>query len=130
MYMWKAALVTVAFAGIAPALAVDAGTPDLAALQARIPDTSIQSLYNECTGKDLHDQFFCVGYISATLDAVGMLAAAESQPQSFRMCPKVPVTPGAAVQAFKNWAQKHPQSWTLDRVYGVRWALHDAWPCP
>lgn len=75
MYMWKAVLVTVAFAGIAPALAVDAGTPDLAALQARDPGTSIQSLYNECT-EDLHDQFYCVGYISATLEAV--LAAGES----------------------------------------------------
>jgi len=39
-------------------------------------------------------------------------------------------TVGASVQAFKNWAQAHPELWTQDAPSGVMMALRQTWPCP
>ena len=55
--MWKSVLVTtLAIAGMAlasPSLATDGGTVDLVALQAKDPSTSIQRLYEQCTGTNV-----------------------------------------------------------------------------
>lgn len=126
--MRNSMLATAALAAAFPVLARNHGTPDLAALRARNSGTSIQTLYTECTGNNFGDRTFCAGYISAMSDSMGMPGPAVS-PKKFRICPKVSVNAGAAVQAFKNWARKHPQAWSLDRVFGVMWALKETWPC-
>lgn len=38
-------------------------------------------------------------------------------------------TIGAQIQAFKNWANAHPESWGITDVIGVGAALHQTWPC-
>ena len=40
------------------------------------------------------------------------------------------VTTGAMVQAFKNWAQKHPADWSTLAHDGVFDAIKETWPCP
>jgi hypothetical protein len=127
--MWKSALASVTLAVMtSTSFATDSSVPNLDALQAKDPKASIQSLYNACTADDAHDQMFCAGYISATMDTLSVLGAAESA-KTFGMCPKVRVSYGAAVQVFKNWAQNHPETWSFHRFLGVSWALKEAWPC-
>ncbi len=36
---------------------------------------------------------------------------------------------GAMVQAFTNWAERHPEEWTTCRQIGVVKALSERWPC-
>ena len=126
--MRNSMLATVALAAAFPVFAQNHGVSDLSAFRSRNSGTSIATLYKECTGNNFGDRTFCAGYISAMLDSMGMLGPAVS-PKKFRICPKVSVNAGAAVQAFKNWARKHPQAWSLDRVFGVMWALKETWPC-
>jgi hypothetical protein len=129
----KSALATAsAVAGMALAstsLAADRGVPDLAALQAKDPRASIQSLYEDCTAADSRRQMFCSGYISAMSDHMWFLSGSDSTRALVGICMDTPASYGAAVQTFKNWAQKHPEKWNLDRLYGVTWALQEVWPC-
>jgi len=39
------------------------------------------------------------------------------------------VTRPAMVQAFKNFAEKHPESWGMEAVTGVAMALRTTWLC-
>jgi hypothetical protein len=54
-------------------MAADTTMPDLAALQAKDPDSSVQSLYAQCTAADYHKQMFCAGYITASMDNMTVL---------------------------------------------------------
>ena len=128
--MRRTVLVTLAIAGMATAstsLGADS-VPDLVSLQAEDPHRSIQSLYEACTGADSYQQMYCVGYISATMDTMTVLGT-YGPAQAFGICPKVFVSYGAGVQAFKNWAQKHPDAWGAPRYLGVSLALKETWPC-
>ena len=128
--MWKELLVTVAIAGMASApasLAADSSVVDLAAMQAKDPSTSIQSLYEACTGADMSMQAFCYGYITAMMETLG---EAGTRKAVHGICwKKSSVTYAAGLQVFKNWAQKHPEAWGLPRYAGVMWALKETWPC-
>lgn len=106
--MRNSMLATVGLAAAFPVFARNHGVSGLAAFRARNSDTSIETLYKECTGNNFGNRTFCAGYISAMLDSMGMLGPAVS-PKAFRIFPKVSVNAGAAVQAFKNWTQKHPR---------------------
>jgi hypothetical protein len=33
------------------------------------------------------------------------------------------------VQAFLNWAEKHPEAWSYNQIRGVILALGETWPC-
>jgi hypothetical protein len=130
--MWKAVLVILATAGMSPlsaSMAADATVPDLEALQAKDPRVSIQSLYEDCTAADSRRQMFCSGYISAMWDHMWLLGGDDSTRALLGICTDTPVSYGAAKQTFKNWAQKHPEKWSMDRLYGVIWALQEVWPC-
>jgi hypothetical protein len=130
--MWKAVLVILATAGTSPlsaSMAADATVPDLEALQAKDPARSVQDLYAKCTATGgLYEQSYCAGFFTASLDTMIVLGTDVST-QAFGICPKTTVTVGAAAQAFKNWAQKHPEAWGLQRYLGVSWALQETWPC-
>ncbi|MFZ3360615.1 MAG: Rap1a/Tai family immunity protein, partial [Xanthobacteraceae bacterium] len=39
-------------------------------------------------------------------------------------------TYGAAVQAFKNWAEQNPREWQKPKLIGVMIALKTNWDCP
>jgi hypothetical protein len=129
--MWKSVLVIAAMAAMAsasPSLAADSGTSNLTTLQATEPLKSIQSLYEECTAESSDHRLYCLGFISATLDSMFLLGGSAST-RTLGICVDTPVTYGASVQVFKNWAQKHPEKWSIDRLYGVMWALQEAYPC-
>jgi hypothetical protein len=77
---------------------------------------------------DLHQQMYCAGYLTASIDNM-MVLGDDASTQAFGICPKTAITAGAAAQAFKNWAQKHPEAWNLQRYLGTLWALQEVWPC-
>lgn len=132
--MWKSVLMTtLAIAGgaaTATSVGAEKSAPvDLAALQAKDPSTSIQSLYEQCTGADISKRNFCTGYIvgvSETLSEVGLQKSARASGICFN---GLSIDYAAAVQVFKNWAEKHPEAWGLPRYAGVMWALKETWPC-
>ena len=129
--MWKSMLLIAAMAAMvpgSPSLAADGGTSNLATLRATEPARSIQYLYEECTAESSGRQLFCDGFISATFDSMWLLGGSAST-RTLGICVDTPVTYGASVQVFKNWAQKHPEKWSIDRLYGVMWALQEAYPC-
>jgi Rap1a immunity proteins len=130
--MSKSVLVTVAIAGMMAAstsLGADSSVPDLAALQAKDPTTSIQYLYELCTGADITKRNFCTGYIVGLAETLGEIGLQKSA-RSTGICWKgASVDYAAAVQVFKNWAEKHPEAWGLPRYAGVMWALKEIWPC-
>jgi anti-sigma-K factor RskA len=129
--MWKTVLVTLSVAGTALAStssAANRGAPDLSALQAKEPTASVQALYEDCIAADSRRQMLCAGYVSAMSDHMWLLGG-DNTTRTFGTCVNTPVSYGAAVQTFKNWAQKHPEKWSLDRMYGVIWALQETWPC-
>ena len=130
--MWKSLLLVLVVAGMlsaATSLATDNGAPNLTALQATDPRVSIQFLYEDCTAADPRRQMFCSGFISAMWDHMWLLGGDDSTRTLLGICTDTPVSYGAAVQTFKNWAQKHPEKWSLDRLFGVTWALQEAYPC-
>jgi Rap1a immunity proteins len=128
--MWRSVRVIAAMAAIVSASTslADNGTPNLTALQATEQAKSIQYLYEECTAEGSGRQMFCNGFISATFDSMWLLGGSAST-RTLGICVDTPVTYGASVQVFKNWAQKHPEKWSIDRLYGVMWALQEAYPC-
>jgi hypothetical protein len=123
---WKSALVMTLLASVASA--ADGGGPDYASMQAKDPARSVQALYAKCTAVDLHEQMFCAGYFAASVDNMMVLGSGAST-QAFGICPKTTVSPGAAAQAFKNWAQQNPAAWGIDLYAGALWALQSVWPC-
>ena len=131
--MWKSVLMTtLAIAGVAAtatSLGADKSAPvDFAALQAKDPSTSIQTLYEQCTG-DIPKRNICTAYIvgvSETLSEIGLQKSARSSGICFN---GLSIDYAASVQVFKNWAEKHPEAWGLIRYAGVMWALKETWPC-
>jgi hypothetical protein len=125
--MWKAVLVMVAAESIV--LASTSVAADIGALQAKDPSTSIESLYKQCDDTDLYKQTFCVAYIVGVAEILGRVGLDKSARPLTGICWKGDVSYSAMVQAFKNWAQKHPEAWGIPRYGGVMWALKETWPC-
>ena len=59
------------------------------------------------------------------MDTMLILGSDDSAALSWGICPKAPITAGAALQAFKNWVQKNPKEWGLSRGLGAMLALHE-----
>jgi Rap1a immunity proteins len=77
---------------------------------------------------------YCAGFLIAAMSGLSLLGTAN-EPQfnearkTFGICPLPTVTTAAGVQAFKNWAQKHPEAWGIVAYPGVVFALKETWPC-
>lgn len=133
MTNWKSLLLGVG-AGLvfaATALAGNGDTPDRApaATQAADPAVSVQGLYQQCTG-GTPEQVYCLGYITGVAESMIVLGGGrDSSAHSFGVCSKVTISPAAEVQAFKNWAERHPEMWGQIRYIGVLFALREHWPC-
>jgi hypothetical protein len=126
--MWKSMLMTVAVM-VMTSQAIAANTaPDSGGLQATDPEASVQALYSKCTSTDVHQLMFCAGYFNATIDNM-MVTGSDSSTQAFGICTNGTISDGAAMQAFKNWAQKHPEMWGMVRIMGVVLAMQEVWPC-
>jgi hypothetical protein len=103
--------------------------------KANADDQNVQGLYNLCKATTDHGRYaVCVGYISGIGDIMqtnGVMhpgAAVDPAPLDERLCGRPSY--GAQVQAFMNWAEKHPQQWQAPRQLGVLSALSGTWPCP
>jgi hypothetical protein len=98
-------------------------------------DTSredVQRLYEMCNGpRSGPEASFCLGYVAGVHDLMAMNGNSFDKVTrtEFGMCDHGKATYGAAVQAFKNWAEKHPKNWADDMLSGVVIALGATWPC-
>jgi hypothetical protein len=112
------ALASVAFVGSAP-------------INAAPNPGTVQFLYETCkTEMAASSPRFCLGYILG----VGQLMAVNAEfGDNFALC-SVPrgVAPsgGAMIQAFLQWAEKHPESFGQRNLLGLALALRESWPCP
>jgi hypothetical protein len=103
----------------------------------------VQQLYRQCKtpAKDV-ERTFCVAFISGVAEqmiATGKLAAKQREEGNLAndkdrallsflsACPKASF--GAMVQAFINWAERHPEEWSSPRQLGVMQVLRETWPC-
>jgi hypothetical protein len=89
---------------------------------------TIQELHDWC--KEPHSaprSGYCLGYVSGIAEM--MLKLGHDHPEDAHgMCGEP--TRAALVQAFVNWAEKHPEEWGSSDQLGVRTALAEIWPCP
>ena len=114
----------------------------LLALLALAPGTAhannytVQDLLQMCNSPEGSQDFvYCVGYIGGLGDTLAMNGATlPSLPQrdanlirGISICGNISLE--AAIQAFKNWAQAHPERWTEPAPPEVALALVQSWPC-
>jgi ABC-type sugar transport system substrate-binding protein len=100
---------------------------------ARKPFT-VQQVYQDC--KDPGNQLLCVGVISGVTSMMRLIASlsnraetAEDRQLMLGLAACGDWTDTTAVQAFKNWAEKHPEHSDLDGRFGVMVAMTETWPC-
>jgi hypothetical protein len=99
--------------------------------------TNVQQLLDMCNGPyGSPGTIWCAAYIAGVgggMEANG-IALSRFTPRDANVLRIISAcgvpTVGAGVQAFKNWAQAHPELWTLDSFTGVMKALQQTWPCP
>lgn len=98
---------------------------------------NVQGLLDQCNSEMTASEFlYCLGYVGGVSDVMilnGIIAknnpSIDPVLKRFATCPSSAVSRGASRQAFVNWAQKHPEQWTLGTTQGVVFALRDVWPC-
>jgi hypothetical protein len=94
---------------------------------------TVQSLYFNCKSAEGSPRWaLCYAYIAGVGNALQFIgyAQAEHPDPNFRelaICGKI--TNAALVQAFMNWAEKHPQRWPDHQLAGIVTALTETWPC-
>jgi hypothetical protein len=91
---------------------------------------NIQWLYHACKNRDDNFNYLlCVGYVSGIGDLMHVNGGAPHRDTGWddRLCGDPSY--GAQVQAFVNWAEKHPNLWQYPRPFGVVTALREAWAC-
>jgi hypothetical protein len=92
---------------------------------------TVQDMYEACTAPPAStDAAICTGYVSGVGDAmqfIGVKANQHSELRDYAICEQPSY--GAMVQAFKNWADKHPQQWGANKIVGVMLALQENWGC-
>jgi hypothetical protein len=117
-------------------------TPTIAATKG--PDYyNVQDLLRWCNSKADFERDTCMGYIAGASDLMTMTGGAtlafndtfKDQGKTagmlsvYSICPRDPVTYGASIQVFKNWAEKHPEKWGQPAIFGVWVALTEIWSC-
>ncbi|WP_366928994.1 Rap1a/Tai family immunity protein [Mesorhizobium sp.] len=98
---------------------------------------SVQTFLEACNAEDASPKaFYCVGTIHGIVDTLTMNGVINNRAQRkspefvrFSICPPQGTTVGANVQAFKNWANAHPEQWSTPDLLGVLIALRETWPC-
>jgi hypothetical protein len=106
--------------------------------------TTVQLLYEACQqARGSPSLNFCLGFVAGTGYLMTVNAAALHKIPSSSTLARVYVgnlgicsadgmsnpTGGAMVQAFINWAAKHPEHWGDMPISGVIMALASTWPC-
>lgn len=105
---------------------------------------SVQFLYESCK-QELAAGLpqFCLGYLEGVAQFMatngyerGKVSPANSEAKWYLtemgLCPGPAIgvpSGGALIQAFLNWAAKHPEHWADHTLLGVVLALRSTWPC-
>jgi hypothetical protein len=99
-------------------------------------DFAIQDLLQDCRGYNgPSGKSFCLGYM---MGAAGPLSRMHSLQTDTIVKDGVDIfvsactegaTTAALMQAFINWAEKHPQYWKYSAGSGATLALQATWPC-
>ena len=92
---------------------------------------NVQSLYLACKDSNGPTAMLCSGYVGGIgemMHALGTQIPDDPKLRIFGICGTM--SHGAMVQAFVNWADKHPERWADVGVLGVMSALIETWPCP
>lgn len=97
---------------------------------------TVQELYESCTASQhsyttLSLLSKCRGYINGVADMMVLVGTEgdATMRKYFGICPRDTITRGSLIQAFKNWAEKHPEMWGKPNLLGVMMALHETWEC-
>jgi hypothetical protein len=93
---------------------------------------TVEWLYSACQApKDSGHHMYCVAYVRGIVDTLllngEMLKDDKAHRAEMGLCGTIGNT--ASVQAFKNWAEKHPEAWSQPMVAGVAVALQELWGC-
>jgi hypothetical protein len=89
---------------------------------------NVQELLDLCKQRpDSYGYAICLNYIAGIGDVMGATAQVIDDFRPLGMCGEP--TYGALVQAFVNWAEKHPEQWKTDPGVGVMVALRETFPC-
>lgn len=75
----------------------------------------------------------CVGFVGgvgSTMVNLGQVYENKPETREITGLCGSGATVGAMVQAFTNWAEGHPEEWTMNAGLGVMLALREKWPCP
>lgn len=98
-----------------------------------------QSLYDKCRQPSPSVNLaYCIGFLSGAAQQMFWLGAHLDDAKNdddrtlmsfFSACPKATVSNAAMLQAFINWAQKHPEKWDAEKQLGVMEAIRTTWPC-
>jgi hypothetical protein len=88
----------------------------LALLMATAPAKAFTTgeLYQRCTSNTPIEEGYCIGYVAAIWDKLPCGGTATNR---------------ALIQAFKNWAEKHPEKWTDPEGVGAELAFRSTWKC-
>jgi hypothetical protein len=98
----------------------------------------IQQLLHDCTDEEAPENILrCLGFIAGISDMMEMNGYLRSQSEAaneilapYSTCAGKPrPAHGAELQAFTNWARKHPADWDGPEAAGVMVALRETWPC-
>lgn len=106
------------------------------------PLVDVQKLRDLCKKPD-HDveAVYCLGFVVGIADVMTMNAtqiskAPNGSPVRTYLAASGICTPdyrapsgGALIQAFLNWADRHPEKWGIDAGTGVGLAFQDTWRC-
>jgi hypothetical protein len=102
---------------------------------------TVRMLHDECNVDDKDDDIsrvMCLEYVGAIGDQMYLIGEARSRYQgqegrqvlrAFSVCGEPAPTYKAMVQAFTDWAERHPERWSSPGAWGVMQALQEAWPC-
>ncbi len=97
---------------------------------------NVQGLMMKCDNSNASDQqFYCYGRVTAVFEMMLLngvtIAQHDHAVKTMLSVCEVGHLPsyGAQVQAFINWAKKHPEKWNENDLDGIMTALQETWPC-
>ena len=92
---------------------------------------TVQWLLDQCAVPQ--KQLLCMGYISGVASVMALNSTARAslndRIKDFSLCSASQPTNSALMQAFINWAHRHPERSSIPSQAGVAIALSEVWPC-
>jgi len=97
----------------------------------------VQELLGWCKEAATAHAYYCVGLVEGMSEMTnlnGLVLKDLRKPEAnevatFAICQSSGTSTGAGVQAFINWAEKHPERWSQPYSVGVVDSLRELWPC-